>query len=101
MEDDKYPNGATLSVHPPSPDACSLMPETLIQVRQIMLRHREIVWSCWFLGQDAYFVDEFGDELASSCFEYLDGLSCGFQGRAIAHSVAGGAVAVDQVPSCS
>ena len=66
-----------------------------------MLGNRKIVWSCGFFGQDAHFVDEVGDELASSCFEYLDGLSRRFQGRTIAHGVAGGAVAVDQVSSSS
>jgi hypothetical protein len=59
----------------------------------------EVIRACGFFGQDAYFVDVVGDELAPSCFEYLDGLSRGFQGRVVTHGVAGGAVAVDQVPS--
>ncbi len=41
------------------------------KVRQIMLRHRKIVGSCWLLCEDAHLVDEGGDELAPPDVEYL------------------------------
>src|SRR5215216_2515434 len=66
-----------------------------------MFRHGEIVGSCWFLCEDAYFVDEVGDELASSYLEYLDGLSGSLEGCALSYCVACRPVAIDQVPSSS
>jgi hypothetical protein len=62
---------------------------------------REVVGSRGLFGEDAHFVDEVGDELASSYVEYLYWLSRSFEGGAFANSVAGGAVSVDQVPSSS
>ena len=66
-----------------------------------MFRHGEIVGSCWFLCEDAYFVDEVGDELAPSHLEYLDRLSGGLESRTPSYLVTRWPVAVDQVPSSS
>ena len=66
-----------------------------------MLGHGEVVGAGGSFSEDAYFVDEVGDELAPSYVEYLDGLSRGLQGRVLPQLVAGRAVAVDQVPSSS
>ena len=66
-----------------------------------MFRHREIVGSCRLLCEDAHLVDEVGDELAPPDFQYPYGLARGLQGRLFAYCVAGGPVAVDQVPSSS
>src|SRR5215203_481057 len=66
-----------------------------------MFRHGEIVGSCWFLCEDAYFVDEVGDELAPSDLEYLDGLSGSLEGCALSYCVACRPVAIDQVSSSS
>ena len=80
---------------------CYLKPDASIQVCKIMLGHGEIVGSCGLLCEDAYFVDEVGDELAPSDFEYLDWLSGSLEGRALSHPVACRPVAVDHVPSSS
>jgi hypothetical protein len=64
-----------------------------------MLGHGEIVGPRGLLCEDAHLVDKVGDELAPPYFEYLYWLSGGLQGRALAHTVAGGPVAVYQVPS--
>ena len=66
-----------------------------------MLGYGEVVGAGGSFGEDAYFVDEVGDELAPPYVEYLDGLSCGLQGRALPQLVAGWPVSVDQVPSSS
>jgi hypothetical protein len=69
------------------------------KICQIMLRDREVVGSRWLLCEDAYFVDEVGDELAPPDFEYLDRLSGSLEGRALTNLVARGPVTIDQVPS--
>src|SRR5918993_1496102 len=48
-----------------------------------MLRHREVVGPRGLLCEDAYFVDEVGDELAPPDVEYLDRLSGSLEGRAV------------------
>ena len=71
------------------------------KVRKIMLWHRETVGASGLLCEDAHFVHEIGDELATSDVEYLDRLPGSSKGRALAYPVAWGPVAVDQVPSSS
>ena len=64
-----------------------------------MLGYRQIVGSCWLLCEHAHLVDEVGDELAASDFEYLHGLPRGLQDGALPNLVARRSVAVDQGPA--
>ncbi len=66
-----------------------------------MLGNGEVVGAGWSLGEHAHLVDEVGDELTPPDLEYLDGLSCSFQGGAFPRLVARRTVAVDQYPASS
>jgi hypothetical protein len=59
-----------------------------------VLGYGEVIGAGWSLGEHAYLVDEVRDELAPADFEYLDGLSRGFEGGSVAYLVSGRAVAI-------
>jgi hypothetical protein len=59
-----------------------------------VLGYGEVIGAGWSLGEHAYLVDEVRDELAPADFEYLDGLSRGFEGGSVAYLVSGQAVAI-------
>jgi hypothetical protein len=59
-----------------------------------VLGYGEVVGAGWSLGEHAYLVDEVRDELAPADFEYLDGLSRGFEGGSAAYLVSSRAVAI-------
>jgi hypothetical protein len=64
-----------------------------------VLGYGEVIRAGRFLGEHAYLVDEVRDELAPADFEYLDGLSRGFEGGSVAYLVSGRTVAIYQ-PWC-
>ena len=68
-------------------------------VFQVVLGDGEVVGTGGSLSEDADLVDEVRDELAPADFEYLDGLSRGFEGGSVAYLVSGRTVAIYQ-PWC-